>query len=44
MKGVIELYRRIGGFQALHAAEAYDVLKEAVEQRISASSPSPATW
>jgi deoxyhypusine synthase len=32
MKEVIELYRRIGGFQALHAAEAYDVLKEAVEQ------------
>jgi deoxyhypusine synthase len=32
MKEVVELYRRIGGFQALHVAEAYDVLKEAVEE------------
>lgn len=32
MKEVIELYRKIGGFQALHVAEAYDVLREAVEQ------------
>ncbi len=32
MREVVELYRRIGGFQALHVAEAYDVLKEAVEE------------
>ncbi len=32
MREVVELYRRIGGFQALHVAEAYDVLKEAVEK------------
>jgi len=32
MREVVELYRRIGGFQALHVAEAYDVLKEAVER------------
>jgi deoxyhypusine synthase len=32
MREVVELYRRIGGFQALHVAEAYDVLKEAVQE------------
>ncbi|MFB6490027.1 MAG: deoxyhypusine synthase [Thermoproteus sp. AZ2] len=32
MRDLIELYRRIGGFQALHLAEAYDVLKEAIER------------
>ncbi|MCI4465051.1 MAG: deoxyhypusine synthase [Thermoproteus sp.] len=32
MKDLIETYRRIGGFQALHVAEAADVLKEAVER------------
>jgi deoxyhypusine synthase len=32
MTEVVELYRRIGGFQALHVAEAYDVLKEAVQE------------
>jgi deoxyhypusine synthase len=32
MREVVELYRRIGGFQALHVAEAYDVLKEAVDE------------
>jgi deoxyhypusine synthase len=32
MREVVELYRRIGGFQAFHVAEAYDVLKEAVEE------------
>ena len=32
MREVVELYRRIGGFQALHVAEAYDILKEAVEK------------
>lgn len=32
MRDVIEVYRKIGGFQALHVAEAYDVLKEAVER------------
>jgi len=31
MREVVELYRSIGGFQALHVAEAYDVLKEALE-------------
>ncbi|MEM0483316.1 MAG: deoxyhypusine synthase [Pyrobaculum sp.] len=31
MREIIELYRKVGGFQALHVAEAYDVLKEAVE-------------
>ncbi len=30
MKEVIEIYRKIGGFQALHVAEAADILKEAV--------------
>lgn len=32
MREVVELYRRIGGFQALHVAEAYDVLKEALQE------------
>jgi deoxyhypusine synthase len=32
MREVVELYRKIGGFQALHVAEAYDVLKEAVQE------------
>ncbi|MCY0890995.1 MAG: deoxyhypusine synthase [Pyrobaculum arsenaticum] len=32
MRDIIEVYRKIGGFQALHVAEAYDVLKEAVEK------------
>jgi deoxyhypusine synthase len=32
MREIIEAYRRIGGFQALHVAEAADVLKEAVER------------
>lgn len=31
MREVVELYRWVGGFQALHVAEAYDVLREAVE-------------
>jgi deoxyhypusine synthase len=32
MREVVELYRKIGGFQALYVAEAYDVLKEAVQE------------
>ena len=32
MKEIIEVFRRIGGFQALHVAEAADILKEAVEK------------
>ncbi len=31
IKEIVEIYRKIGGFQALHIAEAADVLKEAVE-------------
>ncbi|AEA11868.1 putative deoxyhypusine synthase [Thermoproteus uzoniensis 768-20] len=30
MKEVIDVYRKIGGFQALHVVEAADILKEAV--------------
>lgn len=30
MREVVELYKRIGGFQALHVAQAYEVLKEAL--------------
>lgn len=32
MREVVELYRRVGGFQALHVAQAYDVLKEALAE------------
>lgn len=32
MKNLIDLYKRIGGFQALHLAQAADILKEAVER------------
>ncbi|MCC6020131.1 MAG: deoxyhypusine synthase [Thermoproteaceae archaeon] len=31
MREVVELYRRVGGFQALHVAEAYDALREAID-------------
>jgi len=30
MREVVELYKRVGGFQALHVAQAYEVLKEAL--------------
>lgn len=32
MREVIELYRRIGGFQALQVVEAYEVLRQAVSE------------
>ncbi|MEZ0248788.1 MAG: deoxyhypusine synthase [Thermoproteus sp.] len=32
MKEIIEIYRKIGGFQALHVVEAAEILKEAVER------------
>lgn len=32
MRELIEVYRKIGGFQALHVAQAADVLKEALER------------
>ncbi|MEZ0319574.1 MAG: deoxyhypusine synthase [Pyrobaculum sp.] len=32
MREVVELYRRVGAFQALHVAQAYDVLKEALAE------------
>lgn len=32
MREIIELYRKVGGFQALHVVEAYDILKEAIKE------------
>ncbi|MEL9991685.1 MAG: deoxyhypusine synthase [Thermoproteus sp.] len=32
MREIIEIYRKIGGFQALHVVEAAEILKEAVEK------------
>jgi len=32
MREVVELYRRVGGFQALHVAQAHEVLKEALSE------------